>query len=101
MNDDPVDQMIVRHIIGDIRVALSDEDFEDIDPDDITDEEIAEFDSLPPYEFAPGEEERMRVNGMKVFRYVLYKLEMKRRGLPHLDRHEYMNMAVEPTVPEE
>jgi hypothetical protein len=26
---------------------------------------------------------------------------MERLGLSHLDRYEYMNMAIEPTVPEQ
>lgn len=99
MNDDKVDAMIVRHIIGDIRVALSDEDLAEIESAELTDEELAEFDSLPDYEFAPGEAERMRANGMKIFRYILYSQEMKKRGLPHLDRHEFMNIEVEPTAP--
>lgn len=107
MSYDPVDQMIVRHIIGDIRVAFDPDDveFDDIEP--VSDEEVAEIDAY--YEAnkhlfpdpTPEETERFIAHGMKIFRFTVYKLEAKKRGLPHLDLYEFMNMAVEPTVPED
>lgn len=102
MSKDKVDQMIVRHIIGDIRLAtVLDDGFDESEFDDITDEEIAEFDALPEYEFALGQEERLHTKAMKVARWCFYRQEMRERGLPFLDMYEYMNMEVEPTVPEE
>lgn len=101
-----VEDVIVRAIIGDIPVALTIEEMED-DWEDITDEEIAEIeadyqahkDDFPPP--TPEETERFVQQGMKMVRWIFYKQEMERLGLSHLDRYEYMNMAIEPTVPEQ
>lgn len=104
MSDDPVDKLIVRTIIGDIREAFDPDDIGEIEP--ATDEEVAEIEA--EYEANkhlypdPTQEEldRFMATGMKILRFVTYKQAMQKRGLSHLDFHEYMNMAVEPEVPE-
>lgn len=107
MSDDPVDRLLVRAIIGDIREAFdpTSDEFDDIEP--ITDEEADEIEAdweankhLYP-EPTPEETERFVAMGMKVVRFILYKQDMQKRGLSHVDYHEWMNTAVEPTVPEE
>lgn len=107
MSDDPVDKLIVGSIIGDIREAFDPTsiEFDEIEP--ATDEEVAEIEA--DYEAnkhlfrdpTPEETARFIATGMKIMRFTLYKLEMEKRGLSHLDFHEYMNMAVEPIVPED
>lgn len=106
MSDDPVDKLIVRAIVGDIREAFDPTSIEFDEIESVTDEELAEFEA--DYEAnkhlfpdpTPEETERFIAKGMKIFRFTLYKLEMKKRGLGHLDFHEFMNMEVEPTVQE-
>ena len=93
---------LVRAIIGDIREVITFEP-DEIDDDiiELTDEEIAEFDALPPLELSPEQEREMTARGMEIFHWVLYKREMEKRGLPHVDRWEWMNMAIKPEVPNE
>lgn len=95
----PLKHALVRSIMGDIREVFT-VDPDEIDDDDIelTDEEIAEFDALPDAELSPEQTQWMVARGMELFNYILYEQEMKRRGLPHVDRWEWMNMAVKPEL---
>lgn len=106
-NEQMLRRALVRHVIGDIREAFDPDDpaFDEIEF--VTDEEVAEIeaewetnkDKFPPPTLE--ETERFVAHGMKIMRFTLYKQAMEKRGLPHLDLHEYMNMAVEPTTPED
>lgn len=91
--------LVVAAIIGDIQEVITC-DPDDIDSDDLTDEEIAEFDALPNYELSPEDSERLRQTGIEIFHWVLYNLEMEKRGLSYVDRWEWINMTVKPTVPD-
>lgn len=97
MAKDKFSKMLVDSIIGDIiDLNFDDEDFEEI-----TDEEIAEFEALPKYEITPEMESRMKAFNTEILAWLSYRFGMEAKGLPFLDLWEWRNMEVKPTVPGE
>lgn len=98
MKDDPVDQIIVNAIIGDIRQVPDWDDDEEVE---ITDEEIAEFDALTDADMPKLSQEsldRMIAAGMDCFNWFVYKQAMEERNLPYVDIYEWRNMNPRPQV---